>query len=143
LDDENPVPPFLATRFRDCFSPGVINIDPDTKEVSVDKHGVRGETMSREVLRHPDLAKFVKLARVRDHFICAFSFSCAAGKVTNILMHRSDFSVSVESEGPYEPQRLPLEAIRVMREKISVLKVAAETLRAQGDPDGDVQMADT
>ena len=58
-------------------------------------------------------------------------------------MHRSDSSVSVESEGPYEPQRLPLEAIRVMREKISSLKVAAEALRAQGDPDGDVQMADT
>lgn len=58
-------------------------------------------------------------------------------------MHRSDSSVSVESEGPYEPQRLPLEAIRVMREKISVLKAAAEALRAQGDPDGDVQMADT
>ena len=63
--------------------------------------------------------------------------------MTNILMHRSDSSVSVESEGPYEPQRLPLEAIRVMREKISALKVAAEALRAQGDPDGDVQMADT
>ena len=135
------MPPFLATRFRDCFSPGVINVDPDTKEVSVDKRGVRGETMSREVLRHPDLAKFVKLARVRDHFICVFSFLCG---VTNILMHRrSDASVSVESEGPYEPQRLPLEAIRVMREKISLLKVAAEGLRAQGDPDGDVQMADT
>ena len=58
-------------------------------------------------------------------------------------MHRSDSSVSVESEGPYEPQRLPLEAIRVMREKVSVLKVAAEALSAQGDPDGDVQMADT
>lgn len=134
------MPPFLATRFRDCFSPGVINIDSNTKEVSVDKRGVRGETMSREVLRHPDLAKFVKLARVRDHFICAFSFP----EVTNILMCcRSDASVSVESEGPYEPQRLPLEAIRVMREKISLLKVAAEGLRAQGDPDGDVQMADT
>lgn len=68
----NPVPPHLADRFRDCFSPGVITVDPRTKKVSVDERGVRGETMSREVLRHPDLAKFVKLARVRDHFICAF-----------------------------------------------------------------------
>ncbi|KAH9974203.1 DNA-directed RNA polymerase [Russula vinacea] len=108
LDDMNPVPPHLADRFRDCFSPGVIT------------RGVRGETMSREVLRHPDLAKFVKLARVRDHFI-----------------------FNVESEGPYEPQRLPLEAVRVMREKISVLKSAAEALRALGDPEGDIQMADT
>jgi DNA-directed RNA polymerases I and III subunit RPAC1 len=72
LDEANPVPPHLATRFRDCFSPGAINVDPRTKKVSVDERGVRGETMSREVLRHPDLAEFVKLARVRDHFICTF-----------------------------------------------------------------------
>ncbi|KAI0256996.1 DNA-directed RNA polymerase [Lactifluus subvellereus] len=94
LDEANPVPPHLATRFRDCFSPGVI------------KRGVRGETIGREVLRHPDLAKYVKLARVRDHFI-----------------------LNVGSEGPYESQRLPLEVIRVMREKISTLKSAAEALR--------------
>jgi DNA-directed RNA polymerases I and III subunit RPAC1 len=73
LDETNPVPPHLATRFQDCFSPGVIKVDPRTKKVSVDKRGIRGETMSREVLRHPDLAKYVKLARVRDHFICTFS----------------------------------------------------------------------
>ena len=55
-------------------------MDPRTKKVSVDKRGVRGETMSREVLRHPDLAEFVKLARVRDHFICAFSFTIWEGE---------------------------------------------------------------
>ncbi|KAI0285482.1 DNA-directed RNA polymerase [Russula aff. rugulosa BPL654] len=117
LDEANPVPPHLATRFQNCFAPGVINVDARTKKVTVDDYGVRGEPMSREVLRHPDLAKFVKLARVRDHFI-----------------------FNVESEGPYEPQRLPLEAIRVMRGKISTLKAAAEAL---GDPDGGIQMADT
>jgi len=53
------------------------------------------------------------------------------------------YVVNVESEGPYEPQRLPLEAIRVMREKISALKSAAEALGAQGDRDGDIEMADT
>ena len=58
----------------------------------------------------------------------------------NILMYRPVFLVNVESEGPYEPQRLPLEAIRVMRGKISTLKAAAEAL---GDPDGGIQMADT
>ena len=58
-------------------------------------------------------------------------------------MHRPGSAVNVESEGPYEPQRLPLEAIRVMREKISALKVVAEALRAQGDPDDDVQMVNT
>ncbi|KAH9178581.1 DNA-directed RNA polymerase [Lactarius sanguifluus] len=119
LDDENPVPPHLATRFRDYFSPGVIKVDPRTKKVSVDPRGVRGETMSREVLRHPELAEYVKLVRVRNHFI-----------------------FNVESEGPYEPPRLPLEAIRVMREKISALKSAAEALRIPGDPEGDIQMAE-
>jgi DNA-directed RNA polymerase I and III subunit RPAC1 len=68
-------------RFRDCFSPGVINVDPRTKKVSVDKRGIRGETMSREVLRHPDLAEFVKLARVRDHFICTFCFTIWEGEL--------------------------------------------------------------
>ncbi|KAN0111584.1 DNA-directed RNA polymerase, insert domain containing protein [Russula decolorans] len=120
LDEANPVPPHLATRFQNCFAPGVINVDAQTKKVTVDEYGVRGEPMSREVLRHPDLGNFVKLARVRDHFI-----------------------FNVESEGPYEPQRLPLEAIRVMRGKISTLKAAAEALRAQGDPDGGIQVADT
>ena len=61
----------------------------------------------------------------------------------NIPIYRPVFSVSVESEGPYEPQRLPLEAIRVMRGKISTLKAAAEALRAQGDLDGSIQVADT
>ena len=61
----------------------------------------------------------------------------------NIRVYRSVLLVNVESEGPYEPQRLPLEAIQVMRGKISTLKAAAEALRAHGDPDGDTQMADT
>jgi DNA-directed RNA polymerase I and III subunit RPAC1 len=52
----------------------VIKVDPRTKKVSVDKRSVRGEAMSREVLRHPDLANYVKLARVRDHFICMFLY---------------------------------------------------------------------
>ena len=53
--------------------------------------------------------------------------------------------VNVESEGPYAPERLLLEAIKAMREKLALLKKAAETLI---DPDGvlagggDVQMAD-
>ena len=70
------MPPHLATRFRDCFSPGVINVGPRTKKVSVDKQGVRGESMSREVQRHPDLAEFIELACAQDHFICSVrSFS--------------------------------------------------------------------
>ena len=73
LDDTNPVPPDLATPFQDCFSPGVIKVDPRTKKVSVDQRGVRGETLGRVALRSPDFVKYVKLGRVRDHFICTLS----------------------------------------------------------------------
>jgi DNA-directed RNA polymerase I and III subunit RPAC1 len=38
------------------------------------------------------------------------------------------FSVNVESEGPYAPDRLLMEAIKVMREKISAIRLAAESL---------------
>ena len=57
--------------------------------------------------------------------------------------------VSVESEGPYAPETLLPEAIKVMREKIASIKQAAEALLsdsgagAEGMPvaaDGDVEM---
>jgi DNA-directed RNA polymerases I and III subunit RPAC1 len=54
--------------------------------------------------------------------------------------------VSVESEGPYAPERLLLEAIKVMRDKLAVMKRAAEALLDQDGMvtggGGDVQMAD-
>lgn len=70
LNPSKPVPPHLATKFQQCFSPGVIRVDPKTKEVSVDEEGMRKESMSREVLRHPEFEGCVTLARKRDHFIC-------------------------------------------------------------------------
>ena len=41
--------------------------------------------------------------------------------------------VNVESESAYEPQRLPLESVRIMREKIATLREAALSLTT---PDG-------
>lgn len=70
LNPEKPVPPALAEKFAKCFSPGVIKVDPRTKAVSVDTQGVRGESMSREVFRHPEFEGCVKLGRVRDWFLC-------------------------------------------------------------------------
>ncbi|TFY63934.1 hypothetical protein EVG20_g6123 [Dentipellis fragilis] len=119
LNHKKPVPPELAHKFQKCFSPGVIRVDPVTNEVSVDEHNLRNETMSREALRHPEFEGCVELARMRDHFI-----------------------FHVESEGPYAPERLPLESIKVMREKIATLKRAAEGLLVADSGDGDVQMAD-
>jgi DNA-directed RNA polymerase I and III subunit RPAC1 len=51
--------------------------------------------------------------------------------------------VNVESEGPYEPERLLPEAIKVMREKLAIIKQAAEALRDKSTSlDSDVVMAD-
>jgi len=66
-----PIPPHLAEKFQKCFSPGVIKIDPDNQEVSVDEQNVRKDSVSREVLRHPEFATSVELSRVRDFYLCA------------------------------------------------------------------------
>jgi len=51
--------------------------------------------------------------------------------------------VNVESEGPYEPERLLPEAIKVMWEKLVIIKQAAEALRNKSTSlDSDVVMAD-
>ena len=85
-DEANRVPPHLATRFQNCFAPGVINVDACTKEVTVDDYGVRGEPMSREVLRHPDLCKFCQArACTRSFYMCVIIFSYVVRR-RNILM---------------------------------------------------------
>lgn len=59
----------------------------------------------------------------------------------------------MESEGPYAPERMLPEAIKVMRDKISSIRQAAEALLADKDDlggippaklgaDGDVEMHD-
>lgn len=74
LNPEKPVPAHLAEKFKNCFANGVIKINPRTKEVGVDENQARRETMSREVYRHHEFEGCVQLARVRDHFLCAFFF---------------------------------------------------------------------
>lgn len=47
------------------------------------------------------------------------------------------FTVKVESEGPYAPEDLLPTAGHILREKIAVLRKAAEALRSQdGDEEG-------
>jgi DNA-directed RNA polymerase I and III subunit RPAC1 len=139
---KQPIPPHLADKFQKSFSPGVIRIDPRTRVVSVDQTNVRNDSVSREVLRHPEFTGMVELSRVRDHFLCELLLGSALVVLLVMLV-----PVSVESEGPYAPERLLLEAIKVMREKLSVMKSAAEALLDQegmvntGNA-GDVQMAD-
>lgn len=70
LNPNKPVPPELAKKFQKCFAPGVIKVDPRTKAVSVDEKNLRKDTVSREVLRHPEFEGCVELKRVRDFFLC-------------------------------------------------------------------------
>ncbi|KAI0739508.1 insert subdomain of RNA polymerase alpha subunit [Daedaleopsis nitida] len=130
LNPSKPVPPHLAQKFASCFSPGVVKVGADNK-VSIDEKHLRKETMSREVLRHKEFDGCVELKRIRDWFI-----------------------FSVESEGPYTPQSLFPESIKVMRAKIASIREAAEALLADSqdlgsgaavgngpDADGDVEMS--
>ncbi|KAK0210476.1 DNA-directed RNA polymerase [Desarmillaria ectypa] len=114
-----PIPPQLAEKLQQCFAPGVIRVDPVSKEVSVDPEGVRNDTVSREVLRHPEFEGYVELSRVRDWFL-----------------------FNVESEGPYVPERILPEAIMVMRSKIAQIRAGVEAL-ISGPGDGDMVMANT
>ncbi|KAF9496024.1 insert subdomain of RNA polymerase alpha subunit [Pleurotus eryngii] len=108
LNPQKPVPPQHAEKFQKCFSKGVIRIDPRTKAVSVDSEAVRDDTVSREVLRHPEFEGCVELKRIRDYFL-----------------------FNVESEGAYPPERLLPEAIHVFRSKIDIIREAALSLRAE------------
>ena len=54
--------------------------------------------------------------------------------------------VNVESEGPYAPEKLLPESIKILRQKIATIKSAAEQLlvEIEGEPptQGDVEMAE-
>ncbi|KAL0947087.1 hypothetical protein HGRIS_013228 [Hohenbuehelia grisea] len=113
LNPQKPVPPELALKFQRCFSPGVIHVDPVTKAVSV--KDARKDTVSREALRHPEFNGRFTQGRVKNHFL-----------------------FNVESEGPYAPERLLIEALICMRQKIAAIKEAAVALL-----DEDVEMAES
>ena len=67
---KNPIPPQLANKFQSCFSPGVVQVNPITKVATIDESNLRKDSVSREVLRHPEFANSVELSRVRDFFLC-------------------------------------------------------------------------
>jgi hypothetical protein len=95
LNPAKPIPPHLAEKFQRCFSPGVIYVDPVTKQVSVDAKNMRNEAMTREVLRHPEFEDCVRLARVRDHFICVYLIGhCGLTCFTNGSPHLTQLKLS-------------------------------------------------
>ncbi|KAI5455008.1 DNA-directed RNA polymerase core subunit rpc40 [Naganishia albida] len=93
------IPPQLATKFQQCFPPGVVDLVYDERTGEKTKVVIanpRLDTVSREVLRHDEFKDRVRLSRIRDHFI-----------------------YSIESTGAYKPEELLPEAIKVMQDKIN------------------------
>lgn len=86
-----------AEKFKNCFPPGVIDIDEISGEAVV--KDARKDTVSREVLRHEEFTDKVKLGRVRDHFI-----------------------FNVESTGAMTPEEIFFKSVRVLKNKAEYLK---------------------
>jgi hypothetical protein len=70
LNEANPVPSHLATRFRDYFSPGVITVAPATKSRCRQVWGARRVGGSEGAM--PSRSRRVRQACARDHFTSAF-----------------------------------------------------------------------
>ncbi|AGO11803.1 AaceriADR031Cp [[Ashbya] aceris (nom. inval.)] len=85
-----------AEKFVKCFPPGVAAINEKGEAVIQD---ARKDTVSREVLRHPELEQKVKLGRVRDHFI-----------------------FNVESAGAMTPEEIFFKSVRILKNKAEYLK---------------------
>lgn len=97
-----PIPDTLIPKFVACFPDGVIGRGG---EHGVHVSDARKDTVSREVLRHPEFRDKVRLGRVQDHFL-----------------------FSVESTGVYAPDELVPAAINVLRRKIALLRVALDNV---------------
>lgn len=70
LNPDKPVPKESAEKFAACFAPGVIHVDKRSGKVRVEEKNLRKDTVSREVLRHPEFEGCVELKRIRDFFLC-------------------------------------------------------------------------
>ncbi|KXS12801.1 insert subdomain of RNA polymerase alpha subunit [Gonapodya prolifera JEL478] len=96
-----PITGDLADKFVTCFAEGVaeVYVDPKTGERTARIVNPRKDTVSREVLRHPEFEDKVVLGRVRDHFI-----------------------FTIESTGAMTAPALLVEAIKILRAKIQEAK---------------------
>ena len=112
-----------AEKFKSCFMPGVIRLDPVTAEdmkkdkryeghIGEDKAVVAnafGDSVSRECLRHDEFKDKVKLGRIRDHFI-----------------------FGIESTGQFHSDDLFLKAVSVLKHKCVSLKRDLDKLERHG-----------
>lgn len=96
IDIKEPITGEDAKKFQKCFPSGVIGIDSKGQAYVQD---ARKDTVSREVLRHPEFEGKVKLGRKRDHFI-----------------------FNVESTGAMLPTEIFLKSVRVLKNKADYLR---------------------
>lgn len=96
IDILQPIEGDQAKRFQKCFPSGVIDLDGKGQAYVKDS---RKDTVSREVLRHPEFQNKVKLGRKRDHFI-----------------------FNVESTGAMPPEEIFVKSIRVLKNKAEYLR---------------------
>jgi DNA-directed RNA polymerase I and III subunit RPAC1 len=114
-----PVPSDLCDKFARCFPPGVIEVrtDPATGKKEAVVANPRRDTVSREVLRHPEFDGIVSLGRRRDHFICPCRLHFHFMQLTDM-----SFVVNIESTGAYSPPHLFPEAAKVLLRKTETLR---------------------
>ncbi|KAI5963286.1 RPC40 [Candida pseudojiufengensis] len=96
IDILEPITGDLAKKFQKCFPVGVIGINKQNEAYVKD---ARKDTVSREVLRHPEFENKVKLGRKRDHFI-----------------------FNVESTGAMSPEEIFFKSVRVLKSKAEYLR---------------------
>ena len=120
-----PIPSELCDKFAACFAPGVVEVREDENG---DKEAIvvnpRKDTVSREVLRHPEFEGLVSLGRKRDHFIC----ECLCKRWADRMASDSEDADSIESIGQYDAQDILPAAVRVFLDKISTLRTALDAL---------------
>lgn len=130
-----PIPSEHQEKFKRCFPPGVVEIEDDAQghPQAIIKNP-RKDTVSREVLRHPEFQDLVQLTRIRDHFIC--EYSSHVGSLSTSLRLVADRviikpqSVNVESAGQYPPEDLVPEAIKILLEKVAAVEQGLDKLFA-------------
>lgn len=64
-----------AEDFKKCFVDGVVDVVMVNGVKTAKVVNARKDTVSREVLRHDKFDGKVRLTRVRDHFICKYTYS--------------------------------------------------------------------
>ncbi|WFD44700.1 DNA-directed RNA polymerase core subunit rpc40 [Malassezia psittaci] len=99
------IPEPLIPKLISCFPEGVLERGGENGVRVLDP---RKDTVSREVLRHPEFNGMIRLGRVQDHFL-----------------------FSVESTGVYEPEALLPASIEVLQKKCALMKLALDTLSSE------------